>query len=105
MLVKISCNSFCFNVLYKYGVEMSKQDKLVERLLARPTDFTYEELTTLLSRFGYTKLVSGSTSGSRVAFTNSEGDYIRIHKPHPRNILKRYQIDNIIAALSERGLM
>jgi len=40
-----------------------------------------------------------------VVFANITGDYIRLHKPHPRNILKLYQIDDIIANLTERGLL
>ena len=84
---------------------MSRKDKLTKRLLSRPVDFTFEELITLLGQFGYSMGTQGKTGGSRVAFDNGEGDYIRFHKPHPRNILKLYQIDDVIAALSERGLL
>ena len=84
---------------------MSKKDKLTERLLSRPNDFTFEELTTLLSRLGYALRTAGKTGGSRVTFANDDGDYIRLHKPHPRNILKQYQVDDVIDVLSERGLL
>ena len=84
---------------------MTKKEKLTERLLAKPADFTFGELTTLLGRFGYTPTSRGQTGGSRVSFANQKGDYLRLHKPHPRNILKRYQIENLIAALKERGLL
>ncbi|MCL2214540.1 MAG: hypothetical protein FWC06_04940 [Treponema sp.] len=47
----------------------------------------------------------GKTSGSRVVFSNKNGDYIRLHKPHPRNILKLYQIDDLIQNLKEKGLL
>ena len=77
----------------------------MERLLSRPADFTFEELTTLLGQLSFYITNAGKTGGSRVAFTNDEGDYIRLHKPHPRNALKQYQVDNITAALSERGLL
>jgi hypothetical protein len=40
-----------------------------------------------------------------VVFANEANDYIRLHKPHPGNILKLYQIDDIIAALTARGLL
>ena len=83
---------------------MSKRDKLLERLQSRPKDFTFDELTALLGRFGYYIVKSGKTGGSRVTFTNGD-DYLRLHKPHPRNILKQYQIDNIISSLKERGLI
>ncbi|GHV57022.1 hypothetical protein FACS189460_2860 [Deltaproteobacteria bacterium] len=83
---------------------MSKKEKLTERLLQRPADFTFEELTTLLGQFGYLPAGAGKTGASRVAFTNG-GDYIRLHKPHPRNVLKQYQVAEIIAVLTDRGLV
>jgi len=83
---------------------LSRKDKLLERLLLRPKDFTFDELTTLLGGFGYYVVKSGKTGESRVAFSNGE-DYIRLHKPHPRNILKSYQIDDIVASLKERELI
>jgi len=84
---------------------MSKIDKLLSRLLSRPTDFTFSELTTVLGHFGYSIAKSGKTGGSRVSFANSSGDYIRAHKPHPRNVLKQYQVNDIITSLAERGLV
>ena len=84
---------------------MSKKEKLLERLMSRPTDFTFKELTTLFGHFGYSIVSSGKTGGSRVAFDNNDGDFIRLHKPHPKNILKPYQINDVIAALLERGLL
>ena len=32
---------------------MSKKDKLIERLLKKPKDFTFDEMTSLLSYFDY----------------------------------------------------
>jgi len=84
---------------------LSKKDKLTNRLLSRPTDFEFNELTTLLSHFGFEIAKGSKTGGSRVSFTDGMGDYLRIHKPHPRKILKLYQIDDIIASLEERGLL
>jgi hypothetical protein len=84
---------------------LSKKEKLAKRLLSRPSDFTFDELVTLLGHLGYLNEASGKTSGSRVAFSNNAGDFIRLHKPHPRNILKPYQIDDIIENLKEKGLL
>lgn len=85
---------------------MSKEDKLVKRLLSKPTDFTYEELQKVLIKLGYKEAQNGKTSGSRVAFINSEsGHIIRLHKPHPKNELKRYQIEQIIEELAARRLV
>ncbi|GHT48198.1 hypothetical protein FACS1894102_0680 [Spirochaetia bacterium] len=84
---------------------MSKKDKLVQRLVTKPKDFTFEELITLLGHLGYIIADSGKTGGSRVAFTNGKNDYIRLHRPHPGSILKQYQLRDIITALQERGLI
>jgi len=84
---------------------LSKKDKLIERLLSHPSDFTFDETATLLGHFGYSILHAGKSGGSRVTFTDDDGDYIRLHKPHPGNILKHYQVNDIITALLERGLL
>jgi len=79
---------------------MSKHIKLLNRFLSKPKDFTYNELKTLLSGFDYIELTKGSTSGSRVSFYNHNTDHIIcLHKPHPKNILKSYQIELIIEEL------
>lgn len=86
---------------------MSKKEKLIKRLLSKPADFTFEELETLLGYFGYYIKNSGKTGGSRVAFVSASDqyDYIRLHKPHPKNVLKPYQVEGIIADLKERSLL
>lgn len=85
---------------------MSKRDKLMERLLERPSDFTYAEARTLLGRFGYREDTRGRTSGSRVAFVHMQTKHIiRLHKPHPGNILKMYQLDELTEALKSQGVI
>ena len=80
---------------------MSTSDKLIIRLLSYPKDFTYSELKTLLLFFGY-KEIQGA--GSRVCFVK-EDHKIKLHKPHPSNILKRYQLDLIVEELTNKGLI
>ena len=85
---------------------MSKDGKLVKRFLARPRDFTYDELRTLLKNFGYEEDQRGKSSGSRVAFYNKATKrIIRLHKPHPGNELKMYQLDLIREELVGRGIL
>jgi len=84
---------------------MSQKDKLLQRLLTRPKNFTFDELSTLMKQLGCTVDSAGKTSGSAVMFVPPVGAYIRIHKPHPTNQLKPYQINRIIADLIERGLI
>lgn len=85
---------------------MSKDDKLLKKLLSRLKNFTYDELRKVLSGLGYTETQKGETSGSRVAFIDvSDRHIIRLHKPHPNNELKQYQIDQIIDELRSRGII
>jgi hypothetical protein len=85
---------------------MSKEEKLLKRFLAKPKDFSYDELTRLLKGFGYSEIALGKTSGSRIAFFNDETKHIiRLHRPHPGNELKRYQLDQVIDELEERGII
>lgn len=85
---------------------MSQEEKLIKRLLSKPVDFTYDELKKILGKLGYEENNSGKTSGSRVAFYNEETEHvIRLHKPHPQNVLKQYQMDQIIEELKARRLI
>lgn len=85
---------------------MSKRDKILERLLARPTNFSFDEARTLLGGLNYKEDNRGRTSGSRVAFINMETKHIiRLHKPHPSNTLKKYQIDELIETLESQGVI
>jgi hypothetical protein len=82
---------------------MSQKQKLVERLKAKPKDFTWDELENVLKSFGY-QIESGS--GSRRKFFNAKtGDDINLHQPHPKNILKSYQIRDVLTHLKEKGLL
>lgn len=82
---------------------MAQIQKLLERLLSLPKDFTWEELTKILSHFGYKELKKGKTGGSRRKFADEEKHIIDLHKPHPKKIMKRYQLEDVIASLKERG--
>lgn len=82
---------------------MAKIEKLIERLNSNPKDFTWDELVKVLSHFGYSELKKSKTGGSRRKFVNVNNDIISLHKPHPANILKHYQINQIITHLRERG--
>ena len=82
---------------------MSKNDKLLVRLLSQPTDFTWDELVRVLRLLGYEEQAAGKTGGSRRAFANAAtGTIIRLHKPHPGNVLKMYQLKQLIQQLNLR---
>jgi len=79
---------------------MSSHEKLLERFLKLPKDFTWDELKRLVKKYGYSQNNKGKTSGSRVRFESDESDiYLDLHKPHPKNILKPYQMADVIEFL------
>ncbi len=82
---------------------MSKEEKLKQRLLSIPSDFTVNELTTLLKRLGFRISNKGATSGSRIAFVNDETkDIIRIHKPHPRKEIGKTALKDVVNQLKDK---
>jgi hypothetical protein len=83
---------------------MSKKEKLVARLLTYPKDFTYDEMRSLLSSWGFEERSKGKTSGSRVEFARGN-DTILLHKPHPNNQLKPYQLRQIVTVLKTLKLI
>jgi predicted RNA binding protein YcfA (HicA-like mRNA interferase family) len=85
---------------------MSKYEKLIARLLSLPKDFTFIELTTVLKRLGFDVSHLGATSGSRVAFINKEtGDIIRIHKPHPKNVIGPSTLKDVVTQLKDKNFI
>jgi hypothetical protein len=85
---------------------MGKHEKLLERFLTFPKDFTWKELERLLRKYGYVQNNKGKTSGSRVEFENAESDIsLNLHKPHPRNVLKPYHIKDTFEFLRKIGVI
>ena len=79
---------------------MSLHEKLLERFLKLPKDFTWDELKRLVKRYEYYQNNKGRTSGSRVRFENEDSEiYLDLHKPHPNNILKPYQMTDVLEFL------
>ena len=82
---------------------MPKDKKLITRFKARPKDFTWNELTSMLSHLGF---VTIQGDGSRVKFYHKKNDcLIHLHKPHPRKTLKAYMIKTILSTLEQEGLI
>ena len=89
-----------------YAIIMSQFEKLIERFKKIPKDFSYDELKKLLNGFGYIENTKGKTSGSRVAFINQNTNHIiRLHKPHPGNIVKRYALEQMMEELINQGVI
>ena len=88
-----------------FGGGLSKSDRLIARLLTRPPDFTWEELIRLLRKLSYKEAQVGKTAGSRRRFVHATAAAISLHKPHLGNILKQYQIEQLIDLLKQERLI
>ena len=76
---------------------MSKIEKIVQKFLRVPNDLTWEEFCKVLNHYGYVELnKKGKRGGSRRKFVNKDRVVIIAHKPHPRNIVKKYIIEQVI---------
>lgn len=84
---------------------MGQKEKLIQRLKAKPKDFTFDEAEALLGYLSYIRSNKGKTSGSRVMFISEEHEAILLHKPHPQKELKAYQIKQLIEILEQEGLI
>lgn len=84
---------------------MTKIEKLIDRFLSKPTDFTWAELKKLMAGFGFKEITGGKTGGSRVRFIHRDHPPVLLHKPHPGKILKRYQVDWVLALLRQEDLL
>ena len=80
------------------------KERLLNRLLSIPKDFTFDELRRLLGQLGYTEDCGGKTSGSRVRYYHkTRKNVICIHRPHPNKEVRQYVIRNVIDTLRENG--
>ena len=80
---------------------MSRLEKEIKRIKLRPKDYTYNELQTLLYKLNFYENNKGRTSGARVEFKDNSGRKLILHKPHPGNILKTYQINDVVNELEK----
>jgi predicted RNA binding protein YcfA (HicA-like mRNA interferase family) len=78
---------------------MAKIEKALKRLSSQPADFTWNELISLMEAMGYQLKTTG---GSSRKFVRSDAAFF-IHEPHPRKVLKPYQMRGIIAFLRQEG--
>lgn len=85
-------------------IAMGTKEKLIQRFVSQPKDFTWDELVRLFGIFGYEISNKGKTSGSRVIFVKGESSYT-VHKPHPDSIIKSYVIKQVLEFLKNNELI
>ena len=85
---------------------MTQKEKLIFKIQQLPKDFTFTELTALLSQLGFVIDNKGKTSGSRIRFYHPEKkiQYLT-HKPHPTNVIKPKALKDILNYLTENNLL
>ena len=71
-----------------------------------PNNFTYNEMSALLTGLGYKEEERGRKSGSAVMFYHKETrDKIMFHKPHPGKEMKKYILRMIIEKLKNNKML
>ena len=84
---------------------MSKRDKLLMRLAARPApkDFSWNELLTVMGRCGFASRCDG---GSHYMFEHEQTEFrVGVSRTHPGGILKAYQVKDVVEALTRVGAL
>jgi hypothetical protein len=76
---------------------LSKQQKAIARIIAKPVDYTWNELQSLMIGLGYELRTSGGSG--RKFFDPATKALLFLHEPHPSSILKEYQIRAVIQFL------
>ena len=77
-----------------------KRNKLLPSIFTSRT-VRFDDVVTLLTGLGLE--YDGSAEGSRVRFIADDGDHIALHRPHPGNELKQYQLDKVRDFLERQG--
>lgn len=77
--------------------QMTQADKLILKLMSKPKDLTFTELTKIFNHFGFKIENKGNTSGARVEFYSDTLNLsFYTHKPHPDSNVKIYVIIDVI---------
>ncbi len=82
---------------------MSRIEKLVTRFCGYPSDFSWDELVSLLNQFGFSE--KNKSGSSHRTFFSTDGKKIFLTKPHPSNIVKRYALKQTHEKLIEYGML
>lgn len=82
---------------------MSTKEKLTERFKSLPSDFTYDELKSVMAHLGFQEMNLGATSGSRTGFIKGTL-MIKMHKPHPGKIVGKKTLKGIQDILKQKKI-
>ncbi|MFN3881498.1 MAG: type II toxin-antitoxin system HicA family toxin [Nitrincola lacisaponensis] len=82
---------------------MNKRNKLLSKLGSHSNTFPWGDLETLMAQLGYQQQ---EMAGSRVRFYNPDtGHMVRLHRPHPDNVIKGGALKAVRVALKQEGYL
>ena len=87
---------------------MSKADRLLEKLCAKPipSDYRWADLVTVLQHLGYELQKGGKSGGSRRKFYHREKDLlIHLHEPHPVKLVDKGAVKDVAEHLKANGFI
>lgn len=79
---------------------MGRKEKLKAKLDNIPKNFTWDELVTLMSQYGF-KLLKASRGSGRKFYNEKFERLVLFHEPHPENTLKKYVLEEVKQLLDE----
>jgi len=89
------------NVLKCADTQVSRKQKLLEKLKGKPKNFTWDEVLKLMGACGFRLLNKGGAA--RMFVHESTRVKVRLHEPHPQNTLLPYMVDQVIEGLRAAG--
>lgn len=72
------------------GVEVTRKDKLIVKLLSRPPDMLFGEVEALLRHHGFVEETRKGKTGSHHVFRNREGRKITVPKKEGQRVKRTY---------------
>jgi len=82
---------------------MGRTEEMLTRLKGIPSDYTYRELVTLMSRLGFSE--DTKSGGSHMGFVNSKNQVVGAYRPHEKNTFSKSMLRQIVKQLVEYGVI
>ena len=82
---------------------MARKDKLLEKLASPQASMTWDELVTVMRQHGF-ELMNAKRGSGRRFYHREQKLFVRLHEPHPSNIIKPYVRTYAIDALKQIGV-
>jgi hypothetical protein len=83
---------------------MNKTERLIQRLEAKPHDFTFAEMETLVTALGFKRLKKSKADEARLCFVRGQ-TLLDVRKPKERGVLLHYQMTQILTLLERKELI